>query len=547
MMGRMSRCTPSRETSGPWPDSRPATLSISSIKMMPICSARSTATRVTWSMSSSLFSSSWIKYSKASATLILRFFFCWPNIPESMSLILTSISSTPWLEMISNEGMVRSRTSRSTMRWSSLPSRSCRRSFSRVRCVCSRCAAISASGVPGAGGGAGGSRRSSTRSSAACSARSATSSSFSSRIMSMDVSTRSRTIDSTSRPTYPTSVYFEASTLTNGQPARRARRLAISVFPTPVGPIMRMFFGKTSSAISGGSFWRRTRLRNATATARLAAACPTMYLSSSRTISRGVMSSRVGRSSSPSTGGAPLPPGAKINSFSDLVGMSCSIPLLLENSLPYFHVRPLELFHGKVRVRKNADLAGNAHGFHGQIFGAEPRMLQKSARRSQSVRSAGADGHQAVIRLDDVPVARKNEGPFGVGHDEQCFEVPQRAVFAPFLGQLHGRLLQIARELLKFPFEAFKKCNRVGGRTGEAGDDFVIEEAPRFACGVLHDVIAHGHLAVSDEHNLIVPAHAQHCSAVHLRASVAVPHPAIIPPRESERQNPVRVKAYFGG
>src|SRR5207247_601355 len=42
-MGRMSRCTPSRLTSGPWPRSRPAILSISSRKMMPDCSARSLA------------------------------------------------------------------------------------------------------------------------------------------------------------------------------------------------------------------------------------------------------------------------------------------------------------------------------------------------------------------------------------------------------------------------------------------------------------------------------------------------------------------------
>ena len=42
-IGRMSRCTPSRLTSGPWPPSRPAILSISSMKMMPACSTRSTA------------------------------------------------------------------------------------------------------------------------------------------------------------------------------------------------------------------------------------------------------------------------------------------------------------------------------------------------------------------------------------------------------------------------------------------------------------------------------------------------------------------------
>ena len=47
--------------------------------------------------------------------------------------MLTSISSTPWLVMISNAGIDFSRTSNSTMRSSSLPSRSCWRNFSRVR------------------------------------------------------------------------------------------------------------------------------------------------------------------------------------------------------------------------------------------------------------------------------------------------------------------------------------------------------------------------------------------------------------------------------
>ena len=81
---------------------------------------------------------------------------------------------------------------------------------------------------------------------------------------------------------------FDASTLMNGDCASRASRRAISVLPTPVGPIIRMFFGVTSSAISGGSRCRRMRLRSAMATARLALAWPMTYLSSSATISRGV-------------------------------------------------------------------------------------------------------------------------------------------------------------------------------------------------------------------------------------------------------------------
>ncbi len=105
-------------------------------------------------------------------------------------------------------------------------------------------------------------------------------------------------MDSTSRPTYPTSVNFEASTFTKGAPARRARRRAISVFPTPVGPIMMMLLGTISSRRSSGTRWRRHRLRRAMATAFFAASCPTMYLSSSATICRGVSSSSQGSASS---------------------------------------------------------------------------------------------------------------------------------------------------------------------------------------------------------------------------------------------------------
>jgi hypothetical protein len=56
---------------------------------------------------------------------------------------------------------------------------------------------------------------------------------------------------------------------------------------TPVGPIIRMFFGMTSSRIWPSSCWRRQRLRKAMATARLASFWPMMKRSSSETISRG--------------------------------------------------------------------------------------------------------------------------------------------------------------------------------------------------------------------------------------------------------------------
>src|SRR5262245_38970888 len=75
----------------------------------------------------------------------------------------------------------------------------------------------------------------------------------------------------------------------NGARASLARRRAISVLPTPVGPIIRMFFGVISARRLSVTCMRRQRLRKAMATARFAALCPTMCLSSSCTISLGVM------------------------------------------------------------------------------------------------------------------------------------------------------------------------------------------------------------------------------------------------------------------
>src|SRR4051812_27959177 len=75
----------------------------------------------------------------------------------------------------------------------------------------------------------------------------------------------------------------------NGASASLARRRAISVLPTPVGPIIRMFFGVISERIGSSTCWRRQRVRSAIATARLAAAWPTMCRSSSETISCGVI------------------------------------------------------------------------------------------------------------------------------------------------------------------------------------------------------------------------------------------------------------------
>ena len=82
-------------------------------------------------------------------------------------------------------------------------------------------------------------------------------------------------------------VKVEASTFTKGASASLDNLLEISVFPTPVGPIIKIFFGKTSFFISPSSACLLHLFLKATATALLALFCPTTNLSNSETISLG--------------------------------------------------------------------------------------------------------------------------------------------------------------------------------------------------------------------------------------------------------------------
>ena len=84
------------------------------------------------------------------------------------------------------------------------------------------------------------------------------------------ISIKSLIICSTSFPTYPTSVNLVASTFINGASESLDNLLEISVFPTPVGPTIKIFLGSTSSFNSSGNSCRLHLLRKAIATAFLA-------------------------------------------------------------------------------------------------------------------------------------------------------------------------------------------------------------------------------------------------------------------------------------
>src|SRR5699024_8180985 len=155
----------------------------------------------------------------------------------------------------------------------------------------------------------------------------------------------------------------------NGAFASFARRRAISVLPTPVGPIMRMFLGVISPRMVSSSCMRRQRLRRAIATERLASAWPMMYRSSSETISRGV--------SCCAGAGSPC------------AAVSVAVSLIVQH------------LDGNVVVGVDAGIGCDMQCLFGNGAGLQFRVFRQRAGRGLRIGTAGADRHGAIFWLHD--------------------------------------------------------------------------------------------------------------------------------------------------
>ncbi|MOA10125.1 hypothetical protein D3C78_1300020 [compost metagenome] len=187
--GSRSRCTPWRDTSEPLVSWRVATLSISSMKTMPFCSALVMARVLISSSLTSLPASSSVSSLSASAILSLRVrrrsWPIWLNMPRNCS----AISSMPWGPMISSCCRASARSISISLS-SSCPSRSFLRNTWR--------AVLSTGASPVRAWGTSTSRM---RSSAASSARTRSLRISASRVCLTAISARSRMMASTSLPT----------------------------------------------------------------------------------------------------------------------------------------------------------------------------------------------------------------------------------------------------------------------------------------------------------------------------------------------------------
>src|SRR5690606_3265153 len=77
---------------------------------------------------------------------------------------------------------------------------------------------------------------------------------------------------------------------------------------------------------------------------------------------------------------------------------------------------------------------------------------------------------------------------------------------APVLGEFDRGAQQLAVMALELGFEPFEEGEGVGGRARETADDAAVMEAADFLRIGLHHRLAHRHLAVADDDDLVVAA-----------------------------------------
>src|SRR5580698_7368291 len=104
----------------------------------------------------------------------------------------------------------------------------------------------------------------------------------------------------------------------------------------------------------------------------------------------------------------------------------------------------LQLLYCEVSISIDANLARDAHRFHGEVFHSQLGVFDQRASGGQSISTSGTYRAEPIVGLDYVAVTGKQERALTVGHNQQRLQMAKGAIFAPFLGELDGRLLQVA-------------------------------------------------------------------------------------------------------
>ncbi|MOA09820.1 hypothetical protein D3C78_1296740 [compost metagenome] len=150
-----------------------------------------------------------------------------------------------------------------------------------------------------------------------------------------------------------------------------------------------------------------------------------------------------------------------------------------------------------VHVGVDAQLARDFQRFFDDVGGAQIGVAQQGLGRGMRIGAARPDGHDALLGLEHVAVARDDQRSRLVGHGQHGFEAAQHAVGTPILGQLDGSARQVALVLFQLGLEALEQREGIGRGPGKAGQHGAVIEAAHLARSPLDHDVAQGDLAVA--------------------------------------------------
>src|SRR4051812_29272086 len=115
------------------------------------------------------------------------------------------------------------------------------------------------------------------------------------------------------------------------------------------------------------------------------------------------------------------------------------------------------LEYGDVGVGVDADVGGDLETALDDLARGQLGILDQRARGGKRVVSAGADGENPVVRLDDVARSGDDEAVLAVGDRQQRLESAQDAIAPPILGELDRRALEVSRVALELFLELLEQ------------------------------------------------------------------------------------------
>ena len=167
----------------------------------------------------------------------------------------------------------------------------------------------------------------------------------------------------------------------------------------------------------------------------------------------------------------------------------------------------LYFLHGDVAVGEYADVRSDAERLLRDLRRRKLRILPERLCSRKRVHAAGADGSNAVIRVDHLTRAGNDQKFFRIRGNEHGLKLPHGLVAAPILRKRYGGPAKAAAVLFQLRLKALREGERIRHGARKAHDHAVVVQPPHlFRMRLHHGLFAKRHLTIARHSTFSVPA-----------------------------------------